>query len=318
MRRPAPILPPTHDARMSHARRRTRVPAVPARGRRPLRRRPRVRPGLPRAAGGRRRQARAAVRRQARSRPSRPTGARCSEHALQLAARTRDLRRGRLADAQRRTPRPASPARCAGLQLVHGLLERTGTTCIRSSTPATTTTRPRASTRWRRWSHLDAGLADLRAASLTGKRGGLTVRDIELALGHAEPLTGEAVPTEDGVLQGVAAALAQPPEPRRARCRPASTRCKASPASSSSSWSAAQAPDLAPLQEAAAARRRSRPRRAPATPTAAAPDGGDRGGRADGSRRVGAHQLARRRDARARPRLRMDRAQRAQPIPRRC
>jgi type VI secretion system protein ImpA len=57
--------------------------------------------------------------------------------------------------------------------------------------------------------HLGAGLADLRAASLTGKRGGVSVRDIELALGHAEPLRGEAVPTEDGVLQGVSAAIGQ-------------------------------------------------------------------------------------------------------------
>ncbi|MEO6276756.1 type VI secretion system ImpA family N-terminal domain-containing protein, partial [Roseateles sp.] len=53
-----------------------------------------------------------------------------------------------------------------------------------------------------------AGLGDIRAASLTGKRGALTVRDIELALGPADPLPGESVPTEEGVLQGLAASLA--------------------------------------------------------------------------------------------------------------
>jgi type VI secretion system protein ImpA len=53
-----------------------------------------------------------------------------------------------------------------------------------------------------------AGLADLRSASLTGQRGGLTVRDLELALGPAEPLPGESVPPQDGVVQAVAGSLA--------------------------------------------------------------------------------------------------------------
>lgn len=60
--------------------------------------------------------------------------------------------------------------------------------------------------------HANAGLADVRAASLTGRRGALTVRDIELALGHAEPLAGESVSTEEGVLKGVAAAIAESAE----------------------------------------------------------------------------------------------------------
>ncbi|WP_157269354.1 type VI secretion system protein TssA [Azohydromonas aeria] len=59
--------------------------------------------------------------------------------------------------------------------------------------------------------HADAGLADLRAARLGSARVAVSVRDIELALGRAEPLPGEPVPTEDGVLQGVAAALAATP-----------------------------------------------------------------------------------------------------------
>ena len=54
-----------------------------------------------------------------------------------------------------------------------------------------------------------AGLADLRAAGLTGKRGALTVRDIELASGAAEPLPGESVPTEAGITQALTAAFAE-------------------------------------------------------------------------------------------------------------
>ena len=38
------------------------------------------------------------------------------------------------------------------------------------------------------------------------------MRDIELALGAGEPLPGESVPTEDGVLKGVAASLADASE----------------------------------------------------------------------------------------------------------
>ena len=59
--------------------------------------------------------------------------------------------------------------------------------------------------------HPDAGLADLRAAALTGERGALTVRDLELGLGRVEPLNGEMVPTEDGVLKALAAALQTTP-----------------------------------------------------------------------------------------------------------
>jgi type VI secretion system protein ImpA len=54
-------------------------------------------------------------------------------------------------------------------------------------------------------------MADLRSAGLTAARGSLTVRDIELTLGRGEPLTGESVPSEDGVLDAVRAALAQAP-----------------------------------------------------------------------------------------------------------
>ena len=59
--------------------------------------------------------------------------------------------------------------------------------------------------------HPGAGLGDLRAASLTGRRGSPTVREIELALGHADAHAGETVPGEDAMLKAVAAALAESP-----------------------------------------------------------------------------------------------------------
>ena len=41
------------------------------------------------------------------------------------------------------------------------------------------------------------------------------MRDIELAFGRAEPLPGESVPTEDGVLQAVVAAIGESPAARQ-------------------------------------------------------------------------------------------------------
>ncbi|UXH80606.1 type VI secretion system protein TssA [Roseateles amylovorans] len=54
-------------------------------------------------------------------------------------------------------------------------------------------------------------LADLRAASLTGQRGGPRVRDIELAFGGADPMDGESVPSPQGLLDGLSAQAAQDP-----------------------------------------------------------------------------------------------------------
>ena len=132
------------------------------------------------------------------------------EQALQLAARTRDLRVAVwLARSGARLSGLAGAVR--GLQLAQGLLERhwdrlhpqldagdnnDATARVNALLPLL---------------HPVAGLADLRAASLTGQRGALTVRDIELALGHAEPHPGEPVPTQEGVVQGVAAAIAAAP-----------------------------------------------------------------------------------------------------------
>lgn len=59
--------------------------------------------------------------------------------------------------------------------------------------------------------HADAALADLRAAGLGPGRGSLRLRDLELALGRAEPAPGEGVPTETGVLEALAGLLATDP-----------------------------------------------------------------------------------------------------------
>jgi type VI secretion system protein ImpA len=56
---------------------------------------------------------------------------------------------------------------------------------------------------------VEGGLADLRAAAIGTGRPPLTVRQIELATGKAEPRADENVPTLDGVVQGLQTAEAQ-------------------------------------------------------------------------------------------------------------
>jgi len=55
----------------------------------------------------------------------------------------------------------------------------------------------------------DGGLADLRSAVIGSSRPALTVRQLELAAGKAEPRSDESVPTLDGVAQALQAAEAQ-------------------------------------------------------------------------------------------------------------
>jgi type VI secretion system protein ImpA len=128
--------------------------------------------------------------------------------AVQLASRTRDLRVAVwLARSGARLG--GLPSAAWGLKLVHGLLARHWEH-VHPQLDASDNNDPTARVNaLLPLLHPTAGLADLRAATLTGKRGALTVRDIELALGPAEALPGEPMPTEDGVLQAVAAALAQ-------------------------------------------------------------------------------------------------------------
>jgi type VI secretion system protein ImpA len=54
-------------------------------------------------------------------------------------------------------------------------------------------------------------LADLRAASIGSNRGGLRVRDVELALNKSQPEADESVPSADGVVQAFSNAEAQDP-----------------------------------------------------------------------------------------------------------
>jgi type VI secretion system protein ImpA len=129
------------------------------------------------------------------------------EHAAELARRTRDLR---VAVWLTRSGARLRGLRAAvhGLRLVQGLAERYWEN-VHPLLDASDNNDPTARvTTLMALADPTAGLADLRSASLTGQRGGLTVRDLELALGPAEPLPGESVPTQEGVVQAVAGSLA--------------------------------------------------------------------------------------------------------------
>ncbi|MBS0447253.1 MAG: type VI secretion system protein TssA [Proteobacteria bacterium] len=131
-----------------------------------------------------------------------PDWAGVEEHALALLQRTRDLRVAVwLTRAGARLG--GLPAAVQGLKLLLGLLERhwqhvhpqideDGDAIARANALAAL-------------SDHATGLADFRAARLTADRVTLTVRDIELALGRAQPFGKEAAPTEEGVLVGIAA-----------------------------------------------------------------------------------------------------------------
>ncbi len=130
-----------------------------------------------------------------------------NEHAAALSARTRDLRVAVWLARSGARLRGLSGA-VDGLRLVQGLVERHWEH-VNPPLDASDNNDPTARVMaLAALADPAAGLGDLRAASLTGKRGALTVRDIELALGPADPMPGESVPTEDGVLQGVATSLA--------------------------------------------------------------------------------------------------------------
>jgi type VI secretion system protein ImpA len=131
------------------------------------------------------------------------------EHALALATRTRDLRVAVcLVRAGARLDGFESMVQ--GLRLLGGLVE-TQWDGVHPQLDATDNNDPTERlSALSPLTHLD-GLADLRAAGLTSARGAVTVRDIELAFGRADPLPGESVPTVAGVLPAIAAAQAQSP-----------------------------------------------------------------------------------------------------------
>jgi type VI secretion system protein ImpA len=140
-----------------------------------------------------------------------PDWAVVKDQALQLSARTRDLRLAVwLVRSGARVTGLSGAVR--GLQLVQALLERHWDH-LHPQLDATDNNDPTARINaLLPLLHPGAGLADLRAASLTGRRGALTVRDIELAIGHADAMAGEVVPTEEGVRSAVAAAIAESAE----------------------------------------------------------------------------------------------------------
>ena len=132
------------------------------------------------------------------------------ELALALAARTRDLRVAVwLIRAAARVDGFSGAVQ--GLQLLRGLLERYWEQ-VHPLLDSNDDNDPTA-----RLTALDpltdaAGLADLRSAGLTRVRGSITVRDLELAFGHVDPLAGESAPTEEGVTPAVVAAQGQSPQ----------------------------------------------------------------------------------------------------------
>ncbi|MDH0866595.1 type VI secretion system protein TssA [Mitsuaria sp. GD03876] len=132
------------------------------------------------------------------------------EQALALARRTRDLRVAvwLLRSGARLHGLGAA---LQGLALIRGLLERQWAQ-VHPQLDASDHDDP--TMRLNALQPLISGtaaIADLRAASLTGQRGGPRLRDVELALGNADPMGEEAVPSPEGLMAGLAAHAAADP-----------------------------------------------------------------------------------------------------------
>jgi len=169
------------------------------------------------------------------------------EHASALARRTRDLRVAVWLTRSGARLRGLAGA-VTGLRLVEGLLDRYWES-VHPALDASDNNDPTARvTALAALADPAAGLADLRAAGLTGQRGALTVREIELALGSAEPLAGESVPSEDGVVQAVATSLAADPGLAESM-QSAYEAAQALAGSLERRIEASQAPDLVPLKK---------------------------------------------------------------------
>lgn len=137
------------------------------------------------------------------------------ELAMNLAQRTRDVR---LAVWLTRTGARlhGMPGAARGLQFVQALLEQRWD-FVHPQLDASDNNDP--TMRLNALAPLVAGdalLADLRAAGVAAVRGSLTLRELELGLGKAEPHGDEVRPSEAGVLQGLGAMVASHPEARQA------------------------------------------------------------------------------------------------------
>jgi len=131
------------------------------------------------------------------------------EHALALAARTRDLRIGVwLVRSGGRTGGFKGVA--DGLSLLAGWIDRYWDDLHPKLDPGDGNDPTTRINILSQLGHAEA-LADVRAAGLVPTRGAVTVREIELAYGRADPMTGESVPTVAGLAPAVAALLAQAP-----------------------------------------------------------------------------------------------------------
>ena len=132
------------------------------------------------------------------------------EQAQALAERTRDLRVAVwLTRSAARVDGLDGAVR--GLRLLHGLLDRCWDQVHPALDPGDGNDPTARLNALYPLTH-EEGLADLRSAGLIRTRGSVTVRDLELAFGHVDALPGESIPTEEGVLPAVTAAMAQSPQ----------------------------------------------------------------------------------------------------------
>jgi type VI secretion system protein ImpA len=169
------------------------------------------------------------------------------EQAAQLATRTRDLRVAVWLARSAARLNGLSGA-VSGLRLVQGLVDQHWANVhppLDASDNNDPTARVMALVAL---ADPAAGLADVRAASLTGKRGALTVREIELAFGPSDPLPGESVPTEDGVVAAVAGSLAEAPH-LVATMQAGYESAQALSSALERHLEASQGPDLVPLKK---------------------------------------------------------------------
>lgn len=92
----------------------------------------------------------------------------------------------------------------------------------------------------------EAGLQDLRAATLSPARGSVTVRDVELAFAPAGAAAGETVPSEAGLVTALQRLLAEHPQ-AAADAAAAHQAAQAIDAALQARVGAGQAPELGPL-----------------------------------------------------------------------
>lgn len=167
------------------------------------------------------------------------------EQALALAERSRDLR---LAVWLVRSGARLKgfDAALQGLALIHGLLERhwdhvhpqLDASDHNDPTMRMNALLPLASP--------EAALADLRAASLTGQRGGPRVRDVELAFGNVDPAPHESAPSPQGLLEGLGTLAASDPALVE-RLQAGLTTVQAISSTIEQHLGTAQGPDFTPL-----------------------------------------------------------------------